>query len=116
MAVGRLGGPAMAAAVMRDDAKAVVEEEQHLRVPVIGRERPAVAEDNGLAAAPILVVDLRAILDGNPVHETLLHSRGYGSIWARFAQCRSASVVQGAAATVRSPSWKTYPTPQMFRF
>ena len=37
MAVARLGGPAVASSVMGDDAIAVFEEEQHLRVPVIGR-------------------------------------------------------------------------------
>jgi len=32
-----LGGPAVASSVMGDDAIAVFEEEQHLRVPIIGR-------------------------------------------------------------------------------
>ena len=35
MAVADLGRAAMAAAIVRDDAKAVVEEEQHLRVPIV---------------------------------------------------------------------------------
>ena len=38
VAVADLTGSAMAAAVMGDDAIAVIEEEQHLRVPVIGRQ------------------------------------------------------------------------------
>src|SRR6202166_938111 len=42
---------AVATTVMRNDAIAVLEEEQHLRIPVIGRQRPAVAEHNGLSAA-----------------------------------------------------------------
>src|SRR6266480_2842566 len=58
MAVARLGGPAVASSVMGDDAIAVFEEEQHLRVPVIGRERPAMAENYGLSLAPILIIDV----------------------------------------------------------
>ena len=51
MAVRRLGGAAMAAAVMRDHAIALAQEEEHLRVPVVAAERPAVMEDDGLAAS-----------------------------------------------------------------
>ena len=68
MAVARLGGPAVAAAVMGDDAIAVIEEEQHLRVPVIGRQRPTVAEDDGLTFAPVLVEDLNAVFGCNRAH------------------------------------------------
>ena len=64
-----LGGAAVPAAVMSDDAVAVPEEEQHLGVPVIGRKRPAVAEDNRLARAPVLVEDLRAIGRRDRAHE-----------------------------------------------
>ena len=35
--VGDLAGAAVAAAVVSDDAIAVIEEEQHLRVPIVGR-------------------------------------------------------------------------------
>ncbi len=41
MAVAGLAGATVAAAVVGDDAIAVLQEEQHLRVPIIGRERPA---------------------------------------------------------------------------
>ncbi len=58
----------MAAAVMGDDAIAVLEEEQHLRVPVVGRQRPAVAEHDGLTRAPVLVEDLDAVLGGDRAH------------------------------------------------
>ena len=37
VAVGDLAGAAVAAAVMSDDAIAVIEEKQHLRVPIVGR-------------------------------------------------------------------------------
>src|SRR6266550_5797105 len=58
MAVARLGGPAVAPSVMGDNAIAVFEEEQHLRVPVIGRKRPTMTEDDGLSFAPIFIVDV----------------------------------------------------------
>ena len=58
MAVARLGGSAVTSSVMCDDAIAVFEEEQQLRVPVIGRERPAVTEDDGLTFAPVLIIDV----------------------------------------------------------
>src|SRR5205807_8923180 len=61
VSVGGLAGAAMAAAVMVDDAKTVVEKEHHLRVPVIGRQRPAMAEHDGLTRAPVLVEDLSPI-------------------------------------------------------
>src|SRR5882724_1973371 len=63
MAVARLGGPAVASPVMGDDAIAVFEEEHHLRVPVIGRQWPAVAEDDGLSFAPVFIIDV----DASPV-------------------------------------------------
>ena len=49
VAVVGLGRAAVAAAVMGDDAIALVEEEQHLGVPVVGAQRPAVMEDDRLA-------------------------------------------------------------------
>lgn len=61
VAVFRLGGTSVSAAIMGDHAKALVEEEQHLRVPLVGRERPAVVKDDGLALAPVLEEDLRPV-------------------------------------------------------
>jgi len=52
VAVAGLGGSAVAAPVVGDDAVAVLEEEQHLDVPVIGRQRPTVAEHDGLTRTP----------------------------------------------------------------
>src|SRR2546425_11722201 len=68
MAAAGLGGAAMAAPVMGYDAIAVLEEEQQLRVPIIGRQRPAVAEHDGLTFAPVLVEDLNAVFGGDRVH------------------------------------------------
>src|SRR5262245_27928555 len=70
VAVAYLRGSAMTTAVMRDDAIAVLEEKQHLGVPVIGRQRPAVAEHDGLTFAPILVKDLDAVFGCNCAHGT----------------------------------------------
>ena len=61
----------MAAPVMGDDAIAVLEEEQHLGVPVVGRQGPAVAEHDGLTASPVLVEDLRAIRRRDRAHVVL---------------------------------------------
>src|SRR5882762_4361304 len=68
MAAADLGGAAMAAPVMGYDAIAVLEEEQHLRVPIIGRQRPAMAEHDGLTFAPVLVEDLNAVFGGDGAH------------------------------------------------
>ncbi|MND79544.1 hypothetical protein D3C80_712890 [compost metagenome] len=68
----RLAGTPMSAPVMRDDAISLMKEEQHLRVPVVGRKRPAVMEDDrlGILRTPVLVKDLRAVLGGD---ETATH-------------------------------------------
>src|SRR5712691_10872085 len=71
MAAAGLGGAAMAAPVVGYDAIAVLEEEQHLRVPIIGRQRPAVAEHDGLTFAPVLVEDLNAVLRRDSAHRWL---------------------------------------------
>src|SRR5205085_8859450 len=71
MAVTRLGRSAVASSVMGDYAIAVLKEEQHLRVPIVGRQRPAMAEDDGLSFAPIFVVNLRSIFGGNCAHVSL---------------------------------------------
>ena len=59
----------MAAPVVGDDAIAAIQEEQHLRIPVIGRQRPAVAEHDGLPFAPVLVKDLNAVFGRDRTHE-----------------------------------------------
>jgi hypothetical protein len=69
VAVGDLARAAVAAPVMRDDAEAVLQEEQHLRVPVICRQRPAMAEDDGLARAPVLVEDHGPVIGGDRRHD-----------------------------------------------
>src|SRR5207248_5132544 len=59
---------AMTAAVVRNDAVAAGHEEHHLRIPIVSRQRPAVAEHNGLTRAPVLVENLDAISGGDGWH------------------------------------------------
>ena len=66
--VGDLRGPAVAAAVVRDDPVTRWQEEQHLVVPVVGRQRPAVAEHDRLARAPVLEEDVNAVARGDGGH------------------------------------------------
>jgi hypothetical protein len=70
MAFADLGRAAVAAAVVRHHAEAALDEEQHLRVPVVAAQRPAVVEDDGLGVlgAPVLVEDLGAVGGGDEVH------------------------------------------------
>src|ERR1700693_745109 len=62
VAVPGLAGSSTAATVMRDGAIAVGGQEERLFVPGVGMERPAVAEDDGLARAPVLVKNRGAVL------------------------------------------------------
>ncbi len=50
----------MATAVMGEAAVAAGGQKQHLVFPGVRAQRPAMAEDYGLSAAPVLVVDLDA--------------------------------------------------------
>src|SRR4051794_12630923 len=68
VAIAGLSRPAVAAPVMSYDAIAVVEEEQHLRVPIVGRQRPTMAEHDRLTLAPILVENLDAVFRFDGIH------------------------------------------------
>ncbi len=61
LAVEGLARPAVAAAVMTDAAKAVGGQEEHLVFPGIHGQRPAVAEEHRRPAAPVVVVNHRAV-------------------------------------------------------
>ena len=52
----------MAAAIVGDHAVSALQEEHHLGIPVIGRERPAMMKEERLACAPIFVKNLRCRL------------------------------------------------------
>src|SRR6266850_3347919 len=68
MAAIGLARASMASPVVCNHAIAVLKEEQHLRVPIIGRQRPAMRENNRLACSPVLVVDLRAVFRCDRAH------------------------------------------------
>src|ERR1700677_182399 len=68
VSVGGLAGASVTSPVMCDDAIAVIQEEHYLRVPVVPRKRPTVRENDRLAAAPILVVNLCAVFHCEHAH------------------------------------------------
>src|SRR5271168_837733 len=68
VSVAGLGGTAMSAPVVSYDAIAVIQEEHHLGVPVVGRQRPAVRENDGLTFAPVLVINLSAVFRRDRCH------------------------------------------------
>lgn len=67
----------MAAPVMGDDAEALAEEEQHLRVPVICAERPAMVEVDRLSVlrTAVLVEDLVSVTGSRKAFSFSLNSR-----------------------------------------
>src|SRR3981081_1336460 len=79
--VGRLGRTPVTPAVMRDDAKAVVKEEHHLGVPIVSAQWPAVREDDWLALAPVLEIDLCTVFGRYRAHvgcSSVLSDEGKG--------------------------------------
>jgi hypothetical protein len=59
---------AMAASVMGDHAEAMLQEEQHLRIPIVSRKRPAMAEHDRPTRTPVLVENLGTVLGGDRRH------------------------------------------------
>jgi hypothetical protein len=60
------------ATVVSDHPEALIQEEHHLTVPVVGTQWPAVMKEERLTRAPILVEDLRAIRCCEDCHAELL--------------------------------------------
>src|SRR6187549_1683616 len=58
----------MPAAIVGNDAEAVLRQEMHLAVPRVGVERPAMGEGDDRAAAPVLEVDGRSVFGGYEIH------------------------------------------------
>src|SRR5947207_4845483 len=58
VSVAGLSRATMSAPIIRNDAETFAEEKKHLRVPIIRRERPAVAEHDGLSFAPVFIIDV----------------------------------------------------------
>src|SRR4026207_744125 len=73
VSVASLSGATMSTPISCNDTIAFAEEKKHLRVPIVCRKRPAVAEDDRLSAAPIFVidVDVRSVFfsDGHVWHK-----------------------------------------------
>jgi hypothetical protein len=57
------------AAIESDNPVAVLGEEQHLGIPVIGAEWPVMVKNDWLAAAPIFAEDLDAVLRSHCLHD-----------------------------------------------
>src|SRR5262249_21584044 len=70
VAIPRLTGPSVAAAVVSDAPKAAGREEEHLVLKGIRAQGPAMAENHGLAHSPVLVVDLRSVFGNDRRHAT----------------------------------------------
>jgi hypothetical protein len=62
----------MSAPIDTYHAVAVVEEEQHLSVPVIGTERPSVVKNDGLPVSPVFVEDIDTVFGCDRAHLALL--------------------------------------------
>jgi hypothetical protein len=68
IAVPRLVRAPVSAAVMGDAAVAAGDETHHLVFPGVGAQWPTMAAHHGLAAAPVLVVNLRAVCRRDRAH------------------------------------------------
>ena len=64
VAIADLGRAAVSAPIMGDDAIAILNEEQHLGIPVVGGQRPAMVEHDrlGILRTPVLEEDFDAVL------------------------------------------------------
>src|SRR6202043_4123082 len=74
VAVGGLSGAAVPTAIMGDHPIAVMQEKQHLVIPVVRAERPTMAENYRLSFTPVLVVDLCTVFGRDSSHESFLLS------------------------------------------
>src|SRR5262245_1714464 len=106
MAVAPLARPAMAAPVVSDDSIPLPEEVEHLGVPVIGAQWPAVMEHDGLRllGAPVLEEDRDSVLRCDGVHRVLL--RAVSTDRGDIIRSRSTSRLPGRSAIslARRPS------------
>src|ERR1043166_10313 len=65
-----LARSSVAAAVMRDHAETVLREEEHLTVPGVRAQWPAVREHYDRPLAPVFVINLRSILGFDCTHRS----------------------------------------------
>src|SRR5580704_2053826 len=66
-----LSRAAVPAAVVCDYAKTLLAEEQHLAIPIVRGEWPAVAENDRLSFAPVFVKNFGAVFGGDSRHGEL---------------------------------------------
>ena len=113
VAVPGLAGPAATATVVSDGAEAVGCDEIGWPVPYVGGQRPAVAEDDRLPAAPVLVEDLDVVAillaDGDCCHRKLPFCLTYLSVLLPVPAARLPST--GAEDITRSVQMR-FPCPQ----
>lgn len=71
---GGLARPAVATAIMGNDAVPPGEEEHHLAIPIVRAQRPAVVKEQWLCVlgTPVLVEDLGAVCGGDLCHRPSL--------------------------------------------
>jgi hypothetical protein len=74
VAVGGLSRATVPTAIVGDNPIAMMQEEQHLVIPVVRAERPTMAENYRLAFTPVLVVNLYTVFGRDSGHESLLPS------------------------------------------
>src|SRR5206468_8473943 len=74
--------------IMSDDAVSLLQEEEHLRIPVVGAKWPSMMEDDRLSVlrAPVLEVDFRAVLRSDRAHGHC--SFAYRSGWRGYVRLR----------------------------
>src|SRR5262245_2139494 len=60
----------MTAPVVSDDAVALIEKIEHLRIPIIAAQRPSMVKDDrlGTLRPPVLKIDLGTVLGGDCAH------------------------------------------------
>src|SRR6185369_1382395 len=56
------------ASVVGDDTESALQEERHLDVPVVGRQRPAVTKHDRLTRAPVFVEDFDTVRSSEGGH------------------------------------------------
>src|SRR5215472_7425324 len=88
----------MATAVVRNTAKAALCKEQHLAIPCVGIEGPAMRKGDDRACAPILVINLRPIGRRDRPHVTLLSCPASAAICENDPVLRSCSIRKSIAA------------------
>ena len=105
--VADLHGAAVAATVMGDDAEALGDEEQHLRVPVIRTEGPAVMKDKrlGTLRPPILEEYFRTVLglDQRHLFSSSIMNGNYHTGLGDLAASRRNLAARKVMVTIRPP-------------